>query len=135
MIQKIPTIKNRKPRMSAIPAKVFSGLISEMIPAITSSTPKKTSTQRATPPTIAARPSCWTPEIRNIAPIKTPTVVTEAWSNCRMTRAMTIHRKPNPSHSHQSLLKPMPASLRSRPSTEASMFAQFAASRPTPAPS
>jgi hypothetical protein len=40
MIQNVPTIRNRKPRMSAIAANVFSGLIRAITPATSSSTPK-----------------------------------------------------------------------------------------------
>jgi hypothetical protein len=32
-----------------------------------------------------------------------PTVVTDAWSNCRMTSAATIQRTPTISHNHQRL--------------------------------
>ncbi len=40
MIQNTPTIRKRKPSMSAIAAKVFSGLMNDAIPAIANATPK-----------------------------------------------------------------------------------------------
>ena len=41
------------------------------------------------------------PKARNMRPTSTPTVVTDAWSNCRMTIAMAIHAIPTTSESHQ----------------------------------
>ena len=40
MIHNVPTMRNRKPRMSAIAANVFSGLMKETTPATRNSAPK-----------------------------------------------------------------------------------------------
>ena len=43
------------------------------------------------------------PATRNMIPITTPTVVTEAWSNWSTTSATTTQAMPVSSHSHQRL--------------------------------
>ena len=88
--------------MSAIPAKVFSGLIRAMMPAITNRTPKMAHSHFNVGAT-AATTNCWKPESRNMSPIRTPTVVTEAASNCSTTSAIRIQAMPVTSQSHHSL--------------------------------
>ena len=96
--------------MSASAANVFSGLISAITPAIRNSTPNRPYSQ---PPrsTMAMIMNCWKPEARNIAPTRIPTVVIDAWSNCRITRPITTQKIPNTIHSHHSREKPLIASL------------------------
>ena len=67
--------------MSATPAKVSSGRMSEITPAIPNSTAKIHRITRLAPPVTAPSASCWAAETRNMTPIRTPTVVTDAWSN------------------------------------------------------
>jgi hypothetical protein len=43
----------------------------------------------------------WMPANVNISPTRIPTVVTDAWSNCRMTSATTTHAIPAASKAHQ----------------------------------
>ena len=53
------------------------------------STPKNAETQ-ATPPPIVVRAKLWMLASANISPTRTPTVMTEAESNCRITSETTI---------------------------------------------
>ena len=64
--------------MSAIAANVFSGLMKAMIPATISSTANSHITSWSQPPTRAPNMNCWKPEMTNMIPTSTPTVVTEA---------------------------------------------------------
>ena len=64
--------------MSAIAAKVFSGLMKVITPATSNNRPKRNMTNRSHPPTSAPYASCWKPDSTNMIPISTPTVVTEA---------------------------------------------------------
>ena len=75
--------------MSAIAANVFSGLMNEITPAITKSTPNSPQIQRSRARPASANANCWKPRTKNISPIRTPTVVIEAWSNWRMTSAIS----------------------------------------------
>ena len=89
--------------MSARPAKVASGLMKQMTPAITNSTPNNAHSQRHESATVASV-SCWAPAKTNIRPMMIPIVVTDAWSNCSTTSAATIHATPTTSQTHQKRL-------------------------------
>src|SRR4051812_30671830 len=109
IVHQIPTVKNRKPRTWARPAKVSFGLMKQMTPATRKSTRKMAHSQRIEGAT-AARTSCWTPVKVNITPTMTPTVVIDAWSNCRTTSEAATHATPTISHSHHSAVTSRAAS-------------------------
>ena len=68
---------------------------------IRNSTAKIADTQRIAPSDMLARAIVSTPANVNISPTSTPTVVIDAWSNCRITAAMAIQAIPAMSPSHQ----------------------------------
>ena len=86
--------------MSASAAKVSSGLARQTTPAATRSRPKQTHTHRSgTGAPASAR--FWMPASRNMSPMMTPTVLTEASSNWRITTEMMIQEIPATTQSHQ----------------------------------
>ena len=95
--------------MSASAAKVFSGLMNAITPATRNSTPKMANSHLPCSAMPASAKFC-SAVPRNMTPTMTPTVVIEAWSNCRITTEATIQTNPNTSHSHQNLEKPLIAS-------------------------
>ncbi len=46
---------------------------------------------------------------KNIRPMSTPTVLIEAWSNCRITAEIPTQKTPNTIHSHHNLAMPCSA--------------------------
>jgi hypothetical protein len=44
---------------------------------------------------------CSAANSKNINPVSTPTVTTDAWSNFNMTNAITVHSTPANSSTHQ----------------------------------
>ena len=85
--------------MSAIAAKVFSGLMKASTAAIRKRTPKIANSQRPRSARVASV-KFWAEAPRNIRPMITPTVVIEASSNWRMTTATIVQTIPNASQSH-----------------------------------
>ena len=77
MIQKMPTIRNRNPRMSASAANVFSGLVKASTAAPRNSTPKMANSHFPCSAMPASMKFCIAAP-RNRAPTMTPTVVIEA---------------------------------------------------------
>ena len=85
--------------MSASVANVPPGSTKQITAETANSTPNSTDTQRVTPGTaVSAR--FWAAASANISPTSTPTVVTEAVSNWRITSAMTPQAMPATSHIH-----------------------------------
>ena len=63
MIQKMPTIRNRKPRMSAIAANVFSGLMNAITPGDQQQQAEEEQDPAAASPRVSdPSASCWKPE-------------------------------------------------------------------------
>ena len=87
--------------MSAIAVKVFSGLMNDKIAAIMNRNAKMPNSHWPLS-AIAAITAFWAAAPRNMIPMITPTVLTEAWSNWRITTAATVQISPNTSHSHHS---------------------------------
>src|SRR5271166_6629599 len=94
---------NTKPRISAKSTNVLTGLIRATTPAAVISTPKSPHSQRVPLESSAARANSSAANSRNISPVSTPTVVTEAWSNLSTTAAITTHSTPMASSAHQYL--------------------------------
>src|SRR5918995_4498350 len=101
--QKTPIVRKMKPRMSATAANVCSGCTSEIRPAMTSRAPKIHSIHRNHPPASVPSTRFCVPATRNMTPVTTPTVATEASSNWRTTSATTTQVMPVSSQSHQRL--------------------------------
>jgi hypothetical protein len=87
--------------MSATPANVSSGRISEIAPAIRNRTPKIHRIHRVAPPVSEPKTRFCAPAARNMIPMSTPTVVIEAWSNWRITSAPASQNTPVASQTHQ----------------------------------
>src|SRR5215217_5356056 len=107
IVHMTPTIRNKKPRMSAMPANVFSGLTNERMPAPTRSTAKIADSQRRLSPNAAS--TSW-PNAANMnrQPARMPMVLIEAASNWSTTNAAPIQMTPVTSHSHQKPLMSRP---------------------------
>jgi hypothetical protein len=82
------------------PAKVASGWISATIPAAVIRTPTMIQSQRALRSSAASANSS-AANNRNISPVSTPTVTTEAWLNFNTTTAITSHSTPTDRSIHQ----------------------------------
>ena len=86
--------------MSASAANVPSGLTKQITAEARNSTPNIAETQRVDPsPEVRAK--LWMAAKANMNPRRTPTVVTDAVSNCRITSEMTSQAIPLASESHQ----------------------------------
>jgi hypothetical protein len=73
-------IRNRKPSVSARPAKVSAGLAKLTIADTVNSPPNNAQAQRAGMSSVESAKFS-TPRARNMSPTRMPTVVTDAWSN------------------------------------------------------
>src|SRR3954449_10097391 len=99
-IHHTPTTRNRKPSVSASAANVPAGSTKQIPAETANSTPNSADTQRVMPGT-AVSANVWTDARTNISPTTTPTVLTEAASNCSTTSEITTQAMPATSDSHQ----------------------------------
>jgi hypothetical protein len=100
IIHQTPTMRNRKPSMSASPAKVARGSTKQRTPETRNRTPNSAETHRG-PHGTRASATFSMPANTNMRPTRMPTVVTEAESNWRITSAMASQAMPPASQVHQ----------------------------------
>ena len=86
--------------MSASPAKVSTGSMKQITAETRNRPLNSAGTQRCSTGRVA-KAMFWTAASRNMTPTSTPTVVTEALSNWRMTSEMTSQATPATSPTHQ----------------------------------
>jgi hypothetical protein len=89
-----PIIRNAKPRMSANPAKLFSGRVRAMIPKAASSTPKITHNHLTALLSEHRRDEFLGSEHQEHDPLNTPAAMAEAWSNFNTTTAIVTQGHP-----------------------------------------
>ena len=77
-----------------------AGIGEEMTAETTKTPPKSAQAQRIGTSNVASAKFSM-PTTRNMSPTRTPTVVTDAWSNCRMTSAAATQAMPATSQTHQ----------------------------------